>query len=142
MLLGAVVWACTVHNGVVDWDTDWLVVHNPILASGNVQAVREILFGLDVGTRLTLGAEYLPVRDLTVLMDHSLFGTWWTGHHLVNLVWYLIACGLVLALFQQLVGPGPASWLGAAVFCVHPVHVESVAWLASRKDVVSLPDDL
>jgi len=127
-----------VHGGFVDYDTGWLVARNPVLSPGELSALPDILWGMGTGTRLTLGAEYLPIRDLTVLLDFALFGDSWAGHHAVNLAWYLVGCGLMAWIFARLLGPGLPATLAAAWFAVHPTHVESVAWLASRKDVVSL----
>ena len=51
-----------------------------------------MIFGdLSTATRLTLGAEYLPIRDISVLIDFSLFGTSWGFHHLHSLLWLLIS---------------------------------------------------
>ncbi len=130
--------ATGVHGGTIAYDTPWLVVNNPILGSGSLSALGPILWGMDTGTRLTLGAEYLPVRDLTVLFDHALFGDAWALHHAHNLAWYALACLLFHRVLVVLLGDGPRALLGGLLYAVHPVHVESVAWLASRKDVVSL----
>ncbi len=138
LLLGMAVWSSAVHDGIVDHDTPWLVRDNPILSTGDFSWLARILWGMDTGTRQTLGAEYLPLRDLSVLADFALWGTDWAWHHAVNVALYMSGCLLLLSLFRQLLGPGLPAWLGAALFMLHPVHVESVAWLASRKDVLSL----
>lgn len=139
MLLVALVSQATgLHSGTVDFDTPWLVVDNPILSTGSLSALPAILWSMDTGTRLTLGAEYLPVRDLTVLLDFALFGEAWLGHHLQSLAWYLLGCWLFHRVCLGLLGDGPRALLAALLFAAHPVHVESVVWLASRKDVVSL----
>lgn len=137
-LLAALVFANTVHGGFVAFDTPWLVVDNPLLNSGDLRSLPAILWGMDTGTRLTLGAEYLPVRDVSVLLDFALFGPQWAWHHGQNLLWYAISCVLFLGVMVDLFGARLRTFLGAAIFTVHPVHVESVAWLASRKDVLSL----
>lgn len=138
LLLGVWVWSSTVWDGDVDLDTPWLVFNNPILSTGSLDALPTLLWDMSPGARLTLGAEYLPVRDLTVLLDFALFGERWAGHHLHSVLWYLGAGLLFLSILERLLGEGLRAWLGAAIFLVMPVHVESVAWLASRKDVVSL----
>lgn len=138
LLLGLAVWMPSIHNNTVNLDTPWLVVENPILSTGELRHVFAIVFDFSLPTRLVLGAEYLPVRDVSVLFDFAIFQERWWAHHLVNLVWYLLSCGLLLTLFRKLLPDERQAWLAAAIFMVHPVHVESVAWLASRKDVVSL----
>ena len=138
LVLGLIVWARSIHSDTVNYDTPWLVVENPILSTGSPSAVPTILTDLSLGTRLTLGAEYLPVRDLSVLVDFALFGSSWAGHHTTNLLFYLLSCSLLLMLLEKLLPDERLAWLAAALYTVHPVHVESVSWLASRKDVVSL----
>lgn len=137
-LLVVVVWATSIHSGYVDIDTPWLVAENPLLSTGQLSLIPTIVGDFSLGTRMILGAEYLPVRDVTVLLDFAVFGSWWAGHHLVNLGWYLAACLLWLWLCRALLKDARLAWLAAALYAVHPTHVESVAWLASRKDVVSL----
>lgn len=138
LALCLVAWSSAVHPGFVTLDTPWLVTDNPILSTGDPGWIPTILWGMDQGTRLTLGAEYLPVRDLTVLLDFAIAGTRWSWHHAHSLAWYLGACLLFLRLCERLVPRPTVAWLVAALFALHPVHVEAVTWLASRKDVVSL----
>lgn len=139
LVLGLVTWLPAIHGGMVNLDTPWLVRDNPILSTGDPRWIPTLLFDLDPGIRRTLGAEYLPVRDLTVLVDFALFGRRWALHHAVNLAWYLAGCLLFWRIARRLLAPRSLlAFLVAALFTVHPVHVESVVWLASRKDVVSL----
>ena len=138
ILLGVAVWARSIHTNHVNYDTPWLVVDNSMLSPGAFSVVPAILTDLSIGTRLTLGAEFLPVRDLSVLLDFALFGSNLWGHHATSLIWYLLACSLLLRIYQHLLVDTRLAWLAAALYTVHPLHVESVSWLASRKDVVSL----
>jgi hypothetical protein len=90
--------------------------------------------------------EYLPVRDFTYWLDFRIFGDEPAGFHATNLIWYL-ACGLALFyLLRQLVLLCRPEWrpratllalAGVLMFMVHPAHVEVVAWIASRKDLVA-----
>lgn len=132
------VWSQSIHNGYIALDTQWLVVQNPILQSTSIDVIPQIWFDLSLGTRLTLGAEYLPIRDMTVWIDWMIFRDSWGGHHFQSFMWYGIACSLLLSCNRILFGKTWMVWLGTAIFMVHPTHVESVIWLASRKDVVSL----
>lgn len=137
-ILCVVVFANTVHDGFVAYDTPWLVVDNPLLNRGDPGSLPAILWGMDRGTRLTLGAEYLPVRDVSVLLDFAVVGPRWAWHHGQNLLWYALSCVLFLGVMVDLFGARLRTFFGALIYAVHPVHVESVAWLASRKDVLSL----
>jgi len=91
--------------------------------------------------------EYLPVRDLSFRVDLALFGLSPLGFKLENLVLYALACTVCFLAFRAVVRVlrGTRDDLvedvlvvGAmSVFAVHPAHVESVAWIASRKDLLS-----
>lgn len=90
--------------------------------------------------------EFLPVRDFTYWLDFRLFGDESTGFHATNLFWYA-ASGFasflmfkeVIALFRpELAGKTRIFALcGALIFVAHPAHVEVVAWIASRKDLLA-----
>ncbi len=138
LLLGLLTWSNTLHSGVVNFDTPWMVVDNPVYSEGGLAALHAVLWDLSFATRNALGAEYLPVRDLSVLADTSLWPTNYLLHHLHNLVIYLLACALLLELMVLVFGRGPRAWFATALFAVHPVQVETVAWLVGRKDLLAL----
>jgi protein O-mannosyl-transferase len=138
LLLALLCWAGTIHGGTVPLDTPWLLTNNGLLSSGSASSIPAIWTDLDIGTRLGLGAEYLPVRDMSVLLDFALYGDRWAGHHLSNLLLYMGSCSLFLFILGDLLESRWRAGIGAALFTLHPAHVESVAWLASRKDVLSL----
>ena len=138
MLISICVWIMSIHGAYITVDTPWLVVDNRILQSTSLDTIQIIWTDFTIGTRLTLGAEYLPVRDMTVLLDFAVFGPDWRWHHAHSLCWYLLSCTLLWHCSQILFGRHLWTWLGCLIFALHPTHVESVVWLASRKDVVSL----
>jgi Flp pilus assembly protein TadD len=138
LLLGLVTWSATLHRGFVNFDTPWMVIDNPVLAEGGLSAVRSVLWDMSFATRHALGAEYLPVRDLSVLLDLSLWPHNYLVHHLHNLALYLGLCALLLEVMSSLFGRGPRAWFAAALFAVHPAQVESVAWLVGRKDLLAV----
>ena len=71
------------------------------------------------------------------MLDCQLFGLKPWGHHLTNVLLHALNAALVFVLLQQLTGATWRSLLVAALFAVHPLRVESVAWVAERKDVLS-----
>jgi Tfp pilus assembly protein PilF len=137
VLLVAGLYSETLGFGLVSLDDPWLLRDNTLLQSPSTSDLRAVLFDLSAPTRYRLGAEYLPVRDLSVACDFALFGERWGAHHGVNVVLYALAC---LALFVAL-----GRWLRdralaltvAALWAVHPLHAESVAWLSERKGLLA-----
>lgn len=82
-------------------------------------------------------AMWIPVTWLSLMADTSIFGRGPEGHHITNLVLHLFNTLLIFSLFSRLTGSKTQSTILAAVFAVHPLHVESVAWITERKDVLS-----
>jgi len=84
-----------------------------------------------------VSANWHPVTMLSHMLDYQLFGLKPWGHHLTNLLLHALNTGLVFLLLRSMTGALWRSALVAVLFGVHPLHVESVAWVAERKDVLS-----
>jgi tetratricopeptide (TPR) repeat protein len=78
-----------------------------------------------------------PLTTITHMLDCSLYGLKAGGHHFSNVLFHTIAVVLLFLALQQMTGALWKSAFVAAVFAIHPLHVESVAWVAERKDVLS-----
>ncbi|HEX6177562.1 MAG TPA: tetratricopeptide repeat protein, partial [Thermoanaerobaculia bacterium] len=78
-----------------------------------------------------------PVTWITHMIDVSLFGLNAGAHLVVNAIIHAINAVLVLLIFTRMTGQVVRSGIVAALFAIHPLHVESVAWLSERKDVLS-----
>ena len=78
---------------------------------------------------------YWPLVYTTFWLEHKLWGFDPTGYHIVNVLLHLANTFLVWHLLRRMAVSG--AWMVAAVFAVHPLHVESVAWVIERKDVLS-----
>jgi Flp pilus assembly protein TadD len=78
-----------------------------------------------------------PLTMLSHMLDCQLFGLNPRGHHLTSVLLHALNAVLVFALLQQMTGAAWLSFFAAALFAVHPLRVESVAWISERKDVLS-----
>jgi tetratricopeptide (TPR) repeat protein len=80
-------------------------------------------------------AQYYPVTHTVFWLEHKLWGDAVLGYHLANLVWHSLAVLLTFAVLRNLKIPG--AMLAAAIFALHPVMVESVAWISEQKNLLS-----
>ena len=109
------------------WDDDAYVTGNATLRT--LDGLRRIW--------LEPGAvpQYYPLTFTSLWLDHHLWGVQALAYHLVNVLLHGLDAILVWVIGRRLALPG--AWFAAAVFAVHPVHVESVAWVTERKNVLS-----
>ena len=82
-------------------------------------------------------ANWFPVTRLSHIVDGLLFGMRSGWHHLMNVVWHAAAAVMLFVFLHRATGARWRSAFVAFVFALHPLHVESVAWVAERKDVLS-----
>jgi Flp pilus assembly protein TadD len=85
----------------------------------------------------TYASNWHPLTWLSHMLDVQLFGLDPGSHHLVNVLFHAINTVLLFALLLRMTGGYRQSLIVAALFALHPLHVESVAWVAERKDVLS-----
>ncbi len=78
-----------------------------------------------------------PLTWISHMLDAQIYGLNPGGHHLTNLLLHLLNTGLLFVVLRQLTGLAWESFLVAALFALHPLSVESVAWVAERKNVLS-----
>jgi Flp pilus assembly protein TadD len=110
------------------WDDDAYVTENILLTAPD--GLKRIWFSLDSPS------QYFPLTYTTFRLERSLWGLHPAGFHLVNILLHAANALLVWRLLRRLGVPG--AWLAAALFALHPVQVESVAWITERKNVLSL----
>jgi tetratricopeptide (TPR) repeat protein len=85
---------------------------------------------------------WIPLTWISLMAEATFYGTSPGGHHLANLAFHIANVLLVFGVFLRATGKTERSAFVAALFAVHPLHVESVVWIAERKDVLSLFFDL
>ncbi len=113
-------------NGGFLWDDDAYVTNNELLTAPN--GLRRIWFSLDSPS------QYFPLVYTTFRIEHALWGLNPSGYHWINLLLHVANALLVWRVLVRLKVPG--AWLAGAIFALHPVHVESVAWITERKNVL------
>jgi Flp pilus assembly protein TadD len=116
---------------------DFLGYDDPLYYSENAH-VQAGLSMSNLGWAFTTGeaANWHPLTWLSLMLDAEIFGNQPAGPHLVNVLWHVVNAILVFALFRRLTAATWRSALVAALFALHPLHVESVAWIAERKDLL------
>jgi tetratricopeptide (TPR) repeat protein len=118
----------SLNNGWTNWDDDVYVMENIHLLHHNWLALVSKPFSLN----------FHPLTMLTLGLDHVIWGSNPFGFHLSNLLFHLMATSLVFVFIRKLAPR--RSWFTATftalVFAIHPMHVESVAWISERKDVL------
>jgi tetratricopeptide (TPR) repeat protein len=120
----------SLENGFVFDDVDY-VTNNPQVQAG--------LTGPSIWWAFTTGhaSNWHPLTWLSLELDHDLFGLRPWGYHLINLVLHVANTLLLFLVFWRMTSALWRSALVAALFALHPLHVESVAWVSQRKDVLS-----
>lgn len=131
-------YAPSLRGSFLNYDDPWLIEHNSILARSDSGVFASIGCDLSSETRHVLGAEYLPIRDVSVWLDIHLFGMNAHWMRAVSLAIYVAAVLFLRAALRRTFTNGALAEVATWVFALHPVHVESVAWLAGRKDVLAL----
>lgn len=121
-----------------NWDDNWLVTENRWIRSFDGESLSAVLNPwTDMRIREELGNEYLPVRDLTSMLNYAVAGydaRWWHGFDLLLHVMVSLLVGL---LAMRLFRAGLAGLLAGLLFAVMPIHVEVVSWVSCRKDLLS-----
>lgn len=120
----------TLANDFVHLDDPEYVLNNPVVQQGIT------LEGIRWAFTTTRFANWLPITWLSHMLDCELFGLWAGGHHLTSSALHALNAALVFLVLRRMTGSLWRAAAVAAVFAVHPLRVESVAWVAERKDVL------
>ena len=121
----------TLHHEFVNYDDNLYVYDNPVVQQGLTWAgFRWALTYGDIG-------HWHPLTWLSHMLDCRWYGLWAGGHHLTNVLLHGAAVILIFLVLRQMTGFLWRSAFVAAVFAIHPLRAESVAWVAERKDVLS-----
>ena len=124
------VYAQTAGYDFVHYDDYEYVVENKPIQEGLTPESLRWVFGVHA-------SNWHPLTWLSHMLDYRLFGLNPAGHHLTSVLLHAANTVLLFLLLRRMTGAFWRSALAAALFGVHPLHVESVAWVAERKDVLS-----
>ncbi|MCP4716954.1 MAG: tetratricopeptide repeat protein, partial [Deltaproteobacteria bacterium] len=131
VIITLAVYAQTAGFEFVSYDDELYVVSNRHVASG--LAAENISWAF----RSNRASNWHPLTWLSHMLDCSLFGLDAGRHHLVGVVLHIVNALMLFAVLRLMTGALWRSGFTAALFALHPLHVESVAWVAERKDVLS-----
>jgi protein O-mannosyl-transferase len=120
--------------GFINLDDPVYVYENAFVKAGlNANSVRQA-FSSELAEKCS---NWHPITWLSLMLDHQIFGLNPSGYHLINLLFHVINAILLFLILHRMTKKLWSSAFVAALFAIHPLHVESVAWIAERKDVLS-----
>jgi tetratricopeptide (TPR) repeat protein len=115
------------NNGFTNWDDEFYVTQNPLIIGPDLQAI----------FTQSSASNYHPLTMLTLAFNYTISGLDPFSYHLINWLLHLLNTALVFLFVYKISGKQKyVATLSAIIFGVHPMHVESVAWISERKDVL------
>lgn len=120
----------TINNGWTNWDDQFYVLHNPLIRDISINWLQETFSTLQVQ------GIYHPLTILSYTLDYAIAGLEPDVYHTTNLVLHAFNVGLVFWFIYLLSGSTNIATWTAMLFGIHPMHLESVAWISARKDVL------
>lgn len=131
VLLTLAVYVRVAWHDFLNYDDPFIVTMNENIRDGfTLNAIRWAF-------TTSCEGNWIPVSWLSHMLDIQLFGLNPGGHHFVNVFWHITSTALLFSFLNYATGECWKSGMVASLFALHPLHVESVAWVAERKDVLS-----
>lgn len=132
------VYSPTLVFNTVGFDDEWLWDVVSPLRHPSAQVLHDVWFEPDAQLRRPYGLEYLPVRDMVVMADMAAWGDENDhGPHLTQLILFALTVYGLGGLLVRFGFAKHVAWLGALAWAIHPMRVESVAWLSERKGILA-----
>src|SRR5437762_5597970 len=129
--ISVTVFGQTIRYDFVNFDDDLYVYNAPAIQAGLT------IKGIALAFTTPHARNWHPLATISHMLDCQLYGLKAGGHHATNILLHTIAVLLLFRVLRQMTGAVWRSVVVAALFAVHPLHVESVAWVSERKDVLS-----
>lgn len=133
VLATAILYQPAIHNGFVNFDDPDYVTKNPAVLHGISWQNVVWAFGTE-----NPAANWHPLTWITHMLDVQWFGLNPAGHHFTNILFFSLDVLLLFLFLEQATGQVLRSGAVAALFAVHPLNVETAAWIAERKSVLSI----
>jgi tetratricopeptide (TPR) repeat protein len=126
-----IVFGQTFHYGFVNFDDSVYVYENPVVSGGlTLKGIAAMFTHVECNF-------YHPLTMISLMLNDQLNGLQPGGYHLANVLLHTLSAILLFLVLRRMTGFTWRSAFVAAVFAIHPLHVESVAWVSERKDVLS-----
>lgn len=116
---------------------DWISDDGPMIVENTSLHALTIENLTTIATSRSDGVNYIPLNFLSLAIDRALFGLWPPGFHLVNLLLHIATAFAIYFFLLRIPEPGGLAAAAALLWAVHPVQVESVAWISERKNLLS-----
>jgi len=130
-LITLAVFGQVIHYDFINIDDDVYVTENLNIQAGIT------LKGISWAFKTTYAEFWHPLTWLFLMSDYEMYGLNAGGYHLTNVILHILSALLLFWLFHRMTGAVWKSAFVAAIFALHPLHVESVAWISKRRDVLS-----
>ncbi len=126
-----IVFGQTIHFGFINFDDDQYVYENQNILKG------PSLSGIGWAFTHVLNGHWHPLTAIVLMLQARFFGTWAGGYHIVNTSLHAACAVLLFLMLLEMTGALWRSAFVAALFAIHPLRAESVAWVSECKDVLS-----
>ncbi len=129
VVITSFVYLPSINNNFTNWDDQKYVVENPFIKSISAENLKNIF------SKFYL-ANYHPLTLLSFMVEYGFFGDNPSVYHLTNLLLHLVNCILVYLLIFLITDNHAVAFVTSSLFGIHPMNVESVAWVSERKNVL------
>ncbi|MBN8702920.1 MAG: hypothetical protein J0M08_07635 [Bacteroidetes bacterium] len=129
LVITVVLFLPTLNNKSINLDDPQYVFQNTDIQDFKINNIKLLFKSTYVGN-------YQPISMFTYLIDYKIWGANAKGFHLTNLIFHTINTLLLFYLITFLFKNSQIAFISALLFSIHPMHVESVAWISARKDLV------
>lgn len=131
LLAVATYWEVATHSILSNWDDHVYITHNAAVRGFSLENLKAAFSNYYVGN-------YAPVQIISYMLDYSLWGDNHLGWFLANISYHLLSAVLLYFLLLRFGCWQWGAFFGAALFLIHPLQVESVAWLSQRKNLLAM----